>query len=224
MPSQDLIEKPPPQSPPVQGGVRSASGRLVGPLGARGVSALSRLARGTTARLGTGEPHGHRARRARARSSGARWTAPTCCAATGGFSGACTPPVGPWRAWEARCAALVHQPSCRAATAGTFAQRWPWAGASRWPVRAVSGVAATQNSAERAPRCGGRWRTRRQGTWREQGKRGGERGVSFRPTCRLRGQQTLPLRVEAVTFLCKGQGPARRGITRQASLPACSTP
>src|SRR5262249_49967385 len=41
-----------------------------------------------------------------------------------GQRGPARPPVGPWRAWEGRWAALVHQPRRRAATAGRLAQRW----------------------------------------------------------------------------------------------------
>jgi hypothetical protein len=68
------------------------------------------------------------------------------------------------------------------------------------------------------------WRKRSQGTWSEKGNRWVERVLSFRHTCRIRGQPTLPLLVEAVTCLFKGQVPDLRWITRQESLPACSTP
>jgi transposase len=76
----------------------------------------------------------------------------------------------------------------------------------------------------RAHRFGVMWRKRSQGTCSEKGNRWVERVLSFRHTCRIRGQPTFPILVEAVTCLFKGQMPDRSWITRQESLPACSTP
>jgi transposase len=86
------------------------------------------------------------------------------------------------------------------------------------------GVEATHNIAEHAHRFGVMWRKRSQGTCSEKGNRWAERVLALRHTCRIRGQPTFPLLVEAVICLCKGKGPDLRWITRRESLPVCSTP
>src|SRR5262249_19430098 len=103
-------------------------------------------------------------------------------------------------------------------------RRLPREGEALWTLLDVHGVAATHHIAERAHRFGVLGRKRSQGTCSEQGKRWGERMLSVRHTCRMRGQPTCPILVEAVTCLCKGQVPALRWIARQVALPACSTP
>ena len=110
------------------------------------------------------------------------------------------------------------------AYAGTFARRLQREGASLWTFLDVHGVEATNNIAERAHRFGVMWRKRSQGTCSEKGNRWVERVLSLRHTCRIRGQPTFPMLVEAVTCLFKGKVPDLRWITRQESLPACSTP
>ena len=88
----------------------------------------------------------------------------------------------------------------------------------------VQGVEATKNIAQRAHRFGVLWRTRRQGTDREKGNRWVDRVLSLRHTCRIRGRPTLPLLVEAVASLFKGEKPALHWITQRMSLPVPSTP
>jgi transposase len=134
------------------------------------------------------------------------------------------PTVGQWRAWYARFDALVHQHIPREDKAGTFARRLQREGESLWTFLDVQGVEATNNIAERAHRFGGMWRKRSQGTCSEKGNRWVERVLSLRHTCRIRGQPTFPILVEAVTCLFKGKVPDLRWITRQESLAACSTP
>jgi len=132
--------------------------------------------------------------------------------------------VGQWRAWYARFSALLTQHTAREDTAGTFARRLEREGESLWVFLDVQGVEATKNIAERAHRFGVLWRKRSQSTCSEKGNRWVERVLSVRHTCRLRGQPTLPMLVEAVPCLCKGKVPDLSWITRQESLPACSTP
>jgi len=87
--------------------------------------------------------------------------------------------VGQWRAWYARCHALVTQHIAREDNAGTFARRVARAGEALWVFRDVPGVAATHNMAERAHRFGVLRRKRSQGTRRETGHRWVERGYRF---------------------------------------------
>lgn len=134
------------------------------------------------------------------------------------------PRVGQWRAWYARFGSLLHQHSAREDKAGIFARRLLREGESLWTFLDVPGVEATNNIAERAHRFGVMWRKRSQGTCSEKGNRWVERVLSLRHTCRIRGQPTFPVLVEAVTCLFKGKVPDLHWITRQEFLPACSTP
>src|SRR5262245_33539189 len=130
------------------------------------------------------------------------------------------PTVGQWRAWYARFDSLVNQHILREGNAGAFARRLQREGESLWTFLGVPGGEATNNRAERAHRFGVMWRKRSQGTCSEKGNRWVECVLSFRHTCRIRGQPTFPMLVEAVTCLFKGQMPDLSWITRQESLPA----
>jgi transposase len=134
------------------------------------------------------------------------------------------PTVGQWRAWYARFRSLVNHHAAREDKGGTFARRLEREGESLWVFLDVQGVEATNNIAERAHLFGVLWRKRSQGTCSEQGNRWVERVLSVRHTCRIRGQPTFAMLVEAVTCLFKGKVPNLSWITRQESLPACSTP
>jgi len=68
------------------------------------------------------------------------------------------------------------------------------------------------------------WRKRSQGTCSEKGNRWVEQALSLRHTCLVQGQPRFAVLVEAVTCLFNGKMPDLRWITRQESLPACSTP
>jgi hypothetical protein len=57
----------------------------------------------------------------------------------------------------------------------------------------------------------------------ERLRRGVERVLSFRQTCRIRGCPTFPLLVEAVRCRFKGTTPDLRWITHQEPLLACAT-
>jgi transposase len=70
-----------------------------------------------------------------------------------------------------------------------------------------AGVEPTNNRAERALRFAVLWRKRSNGTQSEKGNRWVERLLSFRQTCRLRGQASFPLLVDAVKAYFKEQTP-----------------
>lgn len=134
------------------------------------------------------------------------------------------PRIGQWRAWYARFDSLLHQPRTREDQAGIFARRLLREGESLWTFLDVQGVEATNNIAERAHRFGVMWRKRSQGTCSEKGNRWVERVLSLRHTCRIRGQPTFPLLVDAVSCLFKGERPDLSWITQHVSLPVPSTP
>jgi transposase len=138
--------------------------------------------------------------------------------------GTARPTVGQWRVWYARFNSLVHQHVLCEDKAGTFARRLQREGESLWTFLDVRGVEATNNIAERAHRFGVMWRKRSQGTCSEKDNRWVERVLSLRHTCRIRGRPTFPILVEAVTCLFKDKVPDLHWITRQESLPLCSTP
>lgn len=138
--------------------------------------------------------------------------------------GTARPTVGQWRAWYARCRALLTRHATQEDKAGTFARRLVREGESLWVFLDVQGVAATQNMAERAHRGGVLWRTRSQGTSSEKGHRWVERVLSLRHICRIRGRPTLPILVEAGSCLFKGESPDLRWLTQHESLPVPSTP
>ena len=108
--------------------------------------------------------------------------------------------------------------------AGTFAWRLQREGEALWVFLDVPGVECTSNVAERAHRFGVLWRKRSQGTCSAKGNRWVERVLSLRPTCRIRGQPTFPILVEAVSCLFKGERHDLNWLTHHESLPACSTP
>ena len=134
------------------------------------------------------------------------------------------PTVGQWRAWYARFRALITQHAAREDNAGTLARRLAREGEALWVLLDIQGVEATNNTAERAHRCGVLWRKRSQGTCSEKGNRSVERVLSLRHTCRLRGRPTFPILVEAISCLFKGERPDFSWITQHESLSAYSPP
>jgi transposase len=134
------------------------------------------------------------------------------------------PMVGQWRAWYARFRSLITHHMAREDKAGTFARRLQREGESLWTFLDVPGVEATNNIAERAHRFGVMWRKRSQGTCSEKGNRWVERVLSLRHTCRIRGQPTFPILVEAVACLFKGEKPDLSWITHHVPQPAYCTP
>jgi hypothetical protein len=173
--------------------------------------------------LGASHPHGPRAGREWGSEQGLLWQAGARRAPTALSYGNGAAHRGQWRAWYARFRSLITSHAAWEDKAGTFARRLQREGESLWVFLDVPGVEATNNIAERAHRFGGLWRKRSQGTCSEKGNRWGERVLSFRHTCRIRGRPTFPILVEAVTCLFTGKVPDLRWITQQESLPAYST-
>jgi transposase len=68
-------------------------------------------------------------------------------------------------------------------------------------------VEELQQTLPRALRFAVLWRKRSLGTKSDKGDRWVERILSLRQTCRVRGRQTFPVLVEAMTGYFKGQPP-----------------
>jgi transposase len=134
------------------------------------------------------------------------------------------PTVGQGRVGYARCHSLLNQYATREDKAGTFARRLAQEGESLWVFLDVQGVEATNNIAGRAHRFGVMWRKCSQGTRSEKGNRWVEQVLSLRHTCRIRGRPTLPILVEAISCLFKGESPDLSWLTQHESLPVPSTP
>jgi transposase len=75
-------------------------------------------------------------------------------------------------------------------------------------------------AAARAHRCGVLWRKRSQGTCSAQCQHWGERVLSLRHPCRLRGRPALARPVDAMTYLCTGATPALSWLTPSECQPA----
>ncbi|MCG2771294.1 MAG: transposase [Desulfobacterales bacterium] len=76
-----------------------------------------------------------------------------------------------------------------------------------WVFLYEEGVTPTNNHAERVLRFAVLWRKRSLGTKSEKGDRWVERILSLRQTCRVRGRQTFPVLVSAMTCYFKGLQP-----------------
>jgi transposase len=109
-----------------------------------------------------------------------------------------SPTVGRYRAWYARFSHLIAQHTRRKDEAGKFARRLLKEMDSLVVFLYEAGVEPTNNRAERALRFGVLWRKRSQGTDSEKGDRWVERVLSLKQTCRIRGQATYPILVDAV--------------------------
>jgi transposase len=117
------------------------------------------------------------------------------------------PTAGAVQTWYARLVHLLGQHRDRQDAAGTFARTLERELGSLWTFVVEAGVDATNNRAERALRFAVLWRKLMQGTYNEKGDRWGERILSLRETCRLRGLPTYPVLVEAVTCYFNGRHP-----------------
>src|SRR4029450_8438000 len=117
------------------------------------------------------------------------------------------PTAGEVQTWYARMVHLLNQQSARSDEAGTFARTLERELGAMWTFVVEEGVEPTNNRAERALRFAVLWRKIMQGTYNEKGDRWVERILSLRETCRLRGQSTFPVLVEAVTCYFNGQPP-----------------
>jgi transposase len=115
------------------------------------------------------------------------------------------PTSGEVQTWYARMVHLIDQYRRRQDEAGTFARTLDREMRALWTFVVEEGVEPTNNRAERALRFAVLWRKIMQGTYNEKGDRWVERILSVRETCRLRGQSTFPVLVEAVTCYFNGQ-------------------
>jgi transposase len=103
------------------------------------------------------------------------------------------PTSGEVQAWYARMVSLVAQYRHRQDEAGTFAGTLNRERGVLWTFVVEDGVEPPNNRAERALRFAVRWRRMMQGTYNEKGDHWGERILSLRETCRLRGLPTFPI-------------------------------
>jgi transposase len=117
------------------------------------------------------------------------------------------PTSGEVQTWSARLVHLLDQHRERQDAAGTFARTLERELGALWTCVVEAGGEPTNNRAERALRLAVLWRKLMQGTDHEKGDRWGERFLSVRETCRLRGLPTFPVLVEAVTCYVNGRHP-----------------
>jgi transposase len=117
------------------------------------------------------------------------------------------PTAGAVQTWYARMVQLLNQARTRQDDAGTLARTLERAMASLWTFVVEEGVDPTNNRAERALRFAVLWRRMMHGSSNEKGARWAERLLSLRETCRLRGQPTFPVLVDAVVCAFNGQQP-----------------
>jgi transposase len=117
------------------------------------------------------------------------------------------PTSGEVQTWYARMVHLLRQYGERRDEAGTLARTLERELGALWTFVVEEGVEPTNNRAERALRFAVLWRKMMQGTYNDKGDRWVERILSVRETCRLRGQSTFPVLVEAVRCYVNGQHP-----------------
>jgi transposase len=117
------------------------------------------------------------------------------------------PTAGVVQAWYARLVHLLRRYRPRQDEAGTLARTLERELGALWTFVVEAGVEPTNNRADRALRFAGLWRKLMPGTDNTKGDRWGERLLSVRETCRLRGAPTLPILVDAVTCDFNGQHP-----------------
>jgi transposase len=117
------------------------------------------------------------------------------------------PNQGEWQAFYARFIHLITRNLDYEDDRGKFARRLLRELECMWVFLDEEGVTPTNNHAERVLRFAVLWRKRSLGTQSEKGDRWVERILSLRQTCRVRGRQTFPVLVEAMTCYFKGQQP-----------------
>ncbi|MBU4354686.1 MAG: IS66 family transposase [Proteobacteria bacterium] len=117
------------------------------------------------------------------------------------------PNQGEWQAFYARFIHLITRNLDYEDDRGKFARRLLRELECMWVFLDEEGVTPTNNHAERVLRFAVLWRKRSLGTQSEKGDRWVERILSLRQTCRVRGRQTFPVLVEAMTCYFKGQPP-----------------
>jgi transposase len=109
------------------------------------------------------------------------------------------PTVGEWRAFFARFKRMLSIYGYRKDDAGKLVRRLKQEMEHLWLFLQESGVAPTNNHAERMLRFAVIWRKRSLGTASEGGDRWVERNLSLRQTCRIQDRRTFPVLVEAMS-------------------------
>ncbi|MBU4231209.1 MAG: transposase, partial [Proteobacteria bacterium] len=117
------------------------------------------------------------------------------------------PNNGQWQAFYARFIHLITRNLDYEDDRGKFARRLLRELECMWVFLYEEGVTPTNNHAERVLRFAVLWRKRSLGTKSEKGDRWVERILSLRQTCRVRGRQTFPVLVSAMTCYFKGLQP-----------------
>ena len=121
---------------------------------------------------------------------------------------ATTPPtVGQWNMFYARLLRFISLYHGRKGAAGTFAKRLEREMDSLWVFLREAGVSATNNHAERMIRFAVQWRKCSLGTASVKGDRWVERILTLRQTCRILGQRTFPVLVDAIRSYFHGVRP-----------------
>ena len=123
------------------------------------------------------------------------------------------PSVGQWNAHYMRVIKLLFDHQERTDEAGKLARALARQLDSLWVFLEVHGVDPTNNHAERALRYPVTLRQHGQGTKSEKGERWIERILSLRETCRLRGQRSFPVLVEALRAYLEGRAPDLSWLT-----------
>jgi transposase len=114
---------------------------------------------------------------------------------------------GEWRAWYARLCTLITQYHDRRDNAGHFARRLLREMDSLWVFLTQQDVDPANNRAEKALRFVVLWRKRSQGTASVKDNPWVERILSLCETCRLHGQSTYSVLVDAVSNFFHGLQP-----------------
>ena len=117
------------------------------------------------------------------------------------------PNNGQWQAFYARFIHLITRNLDYDDDRGKFARRLLRELECMWVFLDEEGVTPTNNHAERVLCFAVLWRKRSLGTKSEKGDRWVERILSLRQTCRVRGRQTFPVLVSAMTCYFNGQPP-----------------
>lgn len=123
------------------------------------------------------------------------------------------PSVGQWNAHYMRVVTLLFDHNERTDEAGKLARALVRQLDALWVFLEVHGVAPTNNHAERTLRYPVTLRQHGQGTKSEKGERWVERILSVRETCRLRGQRSFPILVDALRAHLEQRAPDLSWLT-----------
>lgn len=129
------------------------------------------------------------------------------------------PTVGEWRMFFARLKRMISMYGDRKDDAGKLVRRLEREMEHLWLFLQESGVAPTNNHAERMLRFAVIWRKRSFGTASERGDRWVERILSLRQTCRIQERRTFPVLEEAMSAAFQNQAPDVSWIRALGATP-----